>query len=106
MEYEKLEKYISILSEQEKKIKKAYDAGVDIIDFTDKYHELFKILWEEILTPEGIDWLEWFLFEKDAISGEPRKEMTAWDENKNPICEDLKGLYEYLLVNNYFRIKS
>ncbi len=106
MEYEKLEKYINLLSEQDKKVKKAYSAGVDILDFTDQYHTLFRMLWEEILTPEGLDWLEWFLWEKDAISGEPRKDMNAWDENKNPICEDLKGLYEYLRVNNYFRIKS
>jgi hypothetical protein len=103
MEYEKLEKYIKILSEQDKKVKKAYSSGVDIIDFTDKYHELFKMLWEEILTPEGVEWLEWFIWEKDAISGNPRKDIKAWDENKNPICNDLKGLYEYLIKNEYFK---
>lgn len=106
MEYKKLEKYIQILSEQNKKANQAYKAGVDLLEFTDQYHAIFKMLWEEILTPEGLDWLEWFIYEKRAIEGKIKKDLGAWDENGNPICEDLKGLYEYLCVNNYFKIKQ
>jgi hypothetical protein len=106
MEYEKLEKYISILSDQHKKVNQIYKLGVDIIDFTDQYHTLFKMLWGEILTPEGLDWLEWFIWDKGAIEGEIKEEIGAWDEDGNPICQDLKGLYEYLNANNYFKVNS
>lgn len=106
MKYEKLEKYISILVNQDLKVNKAYDAGVDIMDFADDYHLIIKMMLEEILTPEGINWLEWFIWEKGAITGELNKDLDAWDENGNPICQDLKGLYEHLVTNNYFKIKS
>ena len=106
MEYEKLEKYISILSDEHKKMNQAYKLGIDLLDFVDQYHVLFKMLWEEILTPEGLDWLEWFIWEKGGIENSIREDLGAWDENGNPICQDLRGLYEYLTANNYFKVKS
>jgi hypothetical protein len=103
MKYENLKKYIKVLSEQQKKSRDLYKCGVDIMEFTDNYHTLFRILWQEILTDEGLDWLEWFIWEKGAVDGKIRKDIQAWDANGNPICEDLKGLHKYLVDNNYFK---
>jgi hypothetical protein len=62
-------------------------------------------LWGYILTAEGKDWLDWFLYEKGYISdGVGREDLNAWDENKNLICEDLKGLYDYLTAKKYFNV--
>jgi hypothetical protein len=106
MKYEDLEKYLYILSEQHKKLEELHKLGVDLIDFSDPYMTLTRILWMEILTSEGLDWLEWFIWERGGIEGKPINEIGAWDENGNPICKDLKGVYEYLVANNYFKINS
>jgi hypothetical protein len=60
-------------------------------------------MWGEILTEYGEDWLSWYLYEKDGISGNPREDIRAWDKDKNEICENLEDLHAYLLENNYFR---
>ena len=44
---------------------------------------------------EGVEWIEWFIFENDFGD----KKMEAWEETKkgkNPICQDTKGLWEYI----------
>jgi hypothetical protein len=49
--------------------------------------------------------LDWFLYEKDYIEdGIGRKELEAWDDDGAEICQNLKGLYDYLTKNNYFKV--
>jgi predicted protein tyrosine phosphatase len=62
------------------------------------------LLWKQVLTKEGIDWLDWFLYEKDYISGNLRKDLKAWDSDKKEICKDLKSLYKYLIKEKYFLV--
>jgi len=106
MDFDKLQVYINLLVEQNKRERALYENGLEPFEFTDSYHQLMKMLWEEILTPEGLDWFEWFIWEKGGIEGVLNEELDAWDENKNPICQDLKGLHEYLTTNKYFRTQS
>jgi len=58
------------------------------------------------LTEEGYDWLGWYLYEKDGISGKPRKDFQAWDHEEKEICKDLKGLWKYLKDYSYFRLQN
>lgn len=106
MEFEKLENIYNLLCKIRKKDSSLYKNGIDITEYSDDYHHIIKLLLEEILTKEGIDWLEWFLYEKDAISGNPREDMKAWDENKNEICKDLESLHSYLVSNSYYKNNS
>jgi predicted protein tyrosine phosphatase len=62
------------------------------------------LLWKQVLTKEGIDWLDWFLYEKDYISGNLRKDLKAWGSDKKEICKDLKSLYKYLIKEKYFLV--
>jgi predicted protein tyrosine phosphatase len=62
------------------------------------------LLWKQVLTKEGIDWLDWFLYEKDYINGNLRKDLKAWDSDKKEICKDLKSLYKYLIKEKYFLV--
>jgi len=80
---------------------KLYKLKIDVLDSFESQDSLIELLWGNILTPEGMDWLSWFLYEKDAISGKLRKDLNAWDGSKE-ICKDVKSLYEYLLKSNYF----
>lgn len=103
MEFEKFQVCVDLLVQQNKREGLSYENGLDIYEFSDNYHQLHRMLWEEIFTPEGLDWFEWFMWEKGGIQGVLNEDLDAWDENKNPICQDLKGLHDYLTANKYFR---
>lgn len=88
--------------EKHKKKQNAYRLGIDLCDYLETDHELNKILISEILTEEGVDWFEWYLYEKNGITGRPKKDMKAWD-NKKEICYNVKSLYDYLFSSKYFK---
>jgi len=104
MEYEKFKKILDLQKEHDKRISDLYRLKVDLLETFDEMQTAISLLWDEILTEEGADWLSWFLYEKGYISDELREDLTAWDENKNEICKDLRGLYDYLKESNYFRV--
>ena len=95
--------------------------GVDLIDFTDPYSQIIHNLLSEIWTPEGVDWLTWFMWEADfgtkdfsktpsykKVDGKMVKvEGDRWgahDENGEPICYSHESTWEFL--KQYERAKS
>lgn len=66
--------------------------GVDLLSYSDPYHKVIDILIKEIYGEVGNDWFGWFCYENDF----GRKMLGAWDENKNPICQDVESLWEFL----------
>jgi hypothetical protein len=92
------------------RIDKSYEQGVDLIEFTEGYHVVINYLWGQLLTTEGLDWFDWFMYEKNYLQdgiGDP--EMQAFskiNDEEVEICKDLEGLYEYLKENNYFKCES
>ena len=96
MTYERFLKIITEIEKQDKLVSALYDLKVDLIDWTDPYSSIIGELIKEIYGEEGYDWFGWFCYETDFGS----KEVGAWDENKNPICYDVKSLWEYLEKNH------
>jgi hypothetical protein len=94
-----------------KKNRKAYELGLDLSEFTEIYSSTITELFSIILTKEGIDWLEWFLYEKGYISdGIGRPDMQAYHTDpttgeETEIIMTLNDLYEYLVENNYIKCK-
>ena len=104
MTYEKFEEIISHMVNHCSRTHKAYELKLDLLEFDDDIQMAVSLLWEQVLTKEGIDWLDWFLYEKDYISGNLRKDLKAWDSDKKEICKDLKSLYKYLIKEKYFLV--
>jgi len=105
MTYGTFETIIALQIAHHKRIQALYQLKVNVIDAFDEQEKAIGLLWQEVLTVEGFDWLSWFLYEKDGISGKPRKDLQAWDQDKNEICKSLKGLYDYLVKEKYFRFQ-
>lgn len=103
MIFKEFKRAVDLMTSHHIKISKAYDLNIDLIDFCNGQDVLIDILWSRILTEEGLDWFNWFLYEKDGISGKPKKDMKANDGDKE-ICKDLKGLHDYLTTQKYFKI--
>jgi hypothetical protein len=116
MIFEKFKEIIDYMVISSQNLNKTHDLGIDLLEFTEGYSKVIHLLWKEVLTVEGIDWLDWFLYEKDYIhDGIGRSDMTAYsniptdftgEDEKIEIAEDLEGLYKYLLENNYFKCEK
>jgi hypothetical protein len=92
------------------RIDKSYEQGVDLIEFTEGYHVVINYLWGQLLTTEGLDWFDWFMYEKnylqDGICDPEMQAFSKINDEEVEICKDLEGLYEYLKENNYFKCES
>ena len=97
------EEAITLMIKHTKRLRKLYELKVDLVDAFEEYDQVINLLWENILTEYGMDWLSWYLYEKDGISGKPRKDIQAWDEGGKEICKNLKNLHSFLVENSYFR---
>ena len=92
MKYEKFEKIINNLKIQDFIIDDLYSKKVDLMEFVNPYNYIIETFIEEMYGEEGYDWVIWFCYENDFGSGE----LTANDDEGNPICYDVKSLWEYI----------
>jgi len=100
MDFKKFEYFINKLFEHSETINSLYDLKIDLIEFSSSYNELIFSLAHEIFTVEGIDWIEWYVYESKPLSREP---LTARDKDGNRICYDIPSLYSYLLESKYIK---
>lgn len=104
MTYEKFKKYADLLVKYTNKTNDLHAGLYEYIsEHFSEYETIIDILWSEILTEEGLDTLNWFMYEKAYIYGD--KSVKMWDKDGNPLCKDLKGLYNYLTEIKAFKIK-
>jgi len=103
MKYKEFNKVIGLMVNHSSKLNKLYsEFKVDLIESFNEHNTLVEMLWDEILTDEGSEWLGWYLYDKDGISGKVREDINAYDGGVE-ICRDLRGLYNYLWDNKYFK---
>ena len=91
MRYETFEKLITQLQTNSDRYKKLYDLGVDLLNYDEPNQKAISLLMEELFGKEGMEWIDWFLYERVSHSGEI---LEAWDKDNNPICYDIKSLWE------------
>lgn len=93
MKFETFESIINKLKEQDNVLSKLYEIGVDLIEFVDPYRFVISTLIEEYYGEGGLEMFNWFCYDKDYGK---RTDLTAHDADGNLICQDVKGLWEYL----------
>jgi hypothetical protein len=88
-----LQTFTSLINEiisQNERIHNLYKQGVDLISFNDNYYKnVVHPLLIESFGKEGLEWIEWFIYERDN-----NPEMKAWDKDNNEICYDVPSLYK------------
>ena len=89
MEYKRFKNMVEVLRDITDRENELYDLDIDITNFLDPYMDVVNTLLEEILTEEQQDWFDWFCWENDFGRGG----LEAWNKDKKPIVEDIKGLY-------------
>ena len=103
MKFETFKHLTDLMVEHWKAVDSCYNIGIDIMNLLEAQDQVVDKLWKQILTEEGKDWFDWFMYEKGYITGKIRKDFTAYDESGKEICKDLKGLHEYLVIQMYFK---
>jgi hypothetical protein len=89
--------------EHHKKVMAAYQLNIDLIDFNNTQNVLINALWNQILTEDGKEWFDWFMYEKGYIEdGKGKRDMKAYDGDKE-IVKNLKDLYKDLVTQKYFK---
>jgi len=122
----KLEHFEKILNEYRKShnmISELYDIGFDLMEGKYKLSDSLFILFESILeanySVEGVEWVSWFIFENEWGEADRSKlpvyrknefgvmeldmnsnRHAATDENGDPICFDIKSLWEFIEKNH------
>lgn len=105
MTFETFKKILDLQSEHYQKEQQLYDLGVETTNLNEPLIGAIHILWSELLTVVGHSWLDWYLYERFWISGEPNLDMKAWDGDAE-IVKTIEELYQYLFDNSYFRVKN
>lgn len=103
MTYQNFKSLIGLMIKQSKRINKLYDLGLDIHEVLDEHDRIVDGLWKEVLTTEGYDWLSWYLYDKNGITGKPKDNLEAKDENGDNICYNLLSTYNYLKKSGYIK---
>lgn len=103
MDYKEFKKIIDLQIYHWQKLDELYKFKIDFLDAFDEQELIIDLLWKQVLTADGKDWLGWYLYEKDGISGKLKKDITAHDGDVE-ICKDVKGLYKYLIKQKYFKV--
>ena len=82
--YKKYESYITEYS----------DFGIYLYEgkypITEISTQIADLLWKEIYSEEGIDWINWFMYENDFGN----RGLEAFDSDENLICQDVDSLYD------------
>jgi hypothetical protein len=97
MKLEKFKRVFELHKENDKFLDDSSDIlGVDMGESVPvtSFWEMIDLFWSIEYTEGGIDWINWFMFERSDDEG-----PYAWDENKNPILNDLEELWEYVEEN-------
>jgi hypothetical protein len=97
MTYQKFEILINTLLKQREDQTKIYMLGIDMSGYNDDLYKVIDILMEKAFGEIKKEWIDWFLYERVTPSGQI---LEAWDENKNPICYDIKSLWEEVNKND------
>ena len=99
---EVFERIVLELKEQQEKLDKAYEAGIDHINFTGPYESVISMLIGSIYGQEGKETFDWWCYEKNF--GE-RTDLTMTDKDGNELCRTIEELHQYLeenKVNDYY----
>lgn len=90
MKFEIFAKIVSKLESNHKRVSSIYSLGVNLVNISDDLHTVISHLFGEYYGKEGLDWIDWFLYEKDFGR---REDITAKDAEGNETCRNIYELW-------------
>jgi len=91
MKLEVFERIITQIQNQQERSFAANKLGIDLMTYEEEYSEVIHLLLSAYYGEVGRDWIDWYLYERDSLSGEINQ---AWDKDGAPICYDIPSLWK------------
>lgn len=112
-----LETFSNLIHRLQDKLKQdslIYQLGIDVSDYNESlYKDVITPLIIEAFGNEGLDWIEWYVYEKTSeigLAGNEDKEdnkLKAFDDNNQQnnqqICQDIPSLYLTITALNQLK---
>jgi hypothetical protein len=116
MEYSNFLEILLPYQKFQREVSELHDIGIDLFEGKYKLSEtvfkMFNNTMHTLFTEDGVEWVEWFIFESDwghrdwsqlrmmvdgeLIEKDPADIYGARDEDGNPICYSIESLWEYV----------
>lgn len=92
--------FLKLVRSQHDTLDKFYKLKMDVLEAFPQFDELEKLFVNTNLSPEGVDWYYWYMYDRPANSEEDQ----AWEKDGTviPMRTD-DDLWNYLTKNNYVR---
>ena len=101
MQYTQFEKIMLTYKQALADMSALYEIGLDLAEGRYDIMSHFYVLFNETMgiqyNSQGVDWIDWYIFETDW---QQKKNYEAYNERKELIAQDLRGLWE-LLESDY-----
>ena len=105
MQYTQFEKIMLTYKQALADMSALYEIGLDLAEGKYDIMGHFYVLFGETMAIEynsqGVDWIDWYIFETDW---QQKENYEAYNERNEKIAQDLKGLWE--LLESEYRIKA
>ncbi len=91
MKFEVFEELIITLKKCEEQSFAANQLGIDLIEYDTPFSHATWLAIRAHYGKEASDWIEWFLYERESLTGNINQ---AWDEHGNEICHTIESLWQ------------
>ena len=93
MKLEVFERIVNGIISQQEKSHTLYKMGIDLMGHEESYQETVSLLLRAYYGADGADWIDWYIYEREGISGNIND---ATDADGNPICYDIPSLWRFV----------
>ncbi len=91
MKFEVFEELIATLKKCEENSFAAHKLGIDLVEYDTPFSHATWLAIRAHYGKEASEWIEWFMYERDSLSG---KTNQAWDKDGNEICHTVESLWQ------------
>jgi len=88
------EKIILNLQAARKRSREMYKLGVDLMNYEENYEHAIDELFRAAFNTDQLGWIDWYLYEREGMSGKINKAYKKVGRKKVEICHAIDSLWE------------
>lgn len=77
-----------------KKSRELYKLGVDLMEYDESYEFVIDELFKATFNEDQHGWIDWYLYEREGLSGKINKAYKTVGKKKVEICHTIDSLWE------------
>jgi hypothetical protein len=94
MDFKSFEKIILNLQVAHKKSRELYKLGIDLMQYDENYEFVIDELFKAAFNEDQRGWIDWYLYEREGLSGKINKAYKTAGKKKVEICHTIDSLWE------------